>query len=266
MRSPGSTPIASRKKRHAASVSISASPDLPAPDGKMLGFVDVPGHERFVHNMLAGAGGIDFVLLAVAADDEVMPQTREHLAIVDLLGVGRGIVALTKVDLVAVERRQAVAAEIARTLDGTGLAASEIVPVSPVTGEGLDKLRARLFAAAQAVKSPTAKGRFRLAVDRSFSLTGVGTVVTGTVLSGVLVVADHVKISPSGIRRVFAQSMRKISQPIVGRLVSVARSISRAVASPRTLSTAVTWCSIPNSMPQPTGSMRRCASSPASQS
>src|SRR6516162_7152398 len=87
---------------------------LPAPGGNTLGFVDVPGHEKFVHNMLAGAGGIDFVLLAVAADDGVMPQTREHLAIVDLLGVNRGIVALTKVDLVPADRRGAVAAEISR--------------------------------------------------------------------------------------------------------------------------------------------------------
>ena len=97
---------------------------LPAPDGAILGFVDVPGHEKFVHNMLAGAGGIDFVLLVVAADDGVMPQTREHLAIVDLLGVDRGIVALTKIDLVSAERREAVAAEIAKSLEGTGLAGS----------------------------------------------------------------------------------------------------------------------------------------------
>jgi selenocysteine-specific elongation factor len=183
---------------------------LPAPDGKTLGFVDVPGHEKFVHNMLAGACGIDFVLLAVAADDGVMPQTREHLAIVDILGVSRGIVALTKVDLVAVERRQAVVAEIAQMLDGTGLAASKIVPVSTVSGEGLDTLRARLLAAAQAAETCTTKGRFRLAVDRSFSLVGVGTVVTGTVLSGVVTAADHVRISPSGmlarVRSIHAQN------------------------------------------------------------
>jgi len=124
---------------------------LPAPDGRVLGFVDVPGHEKFVHNMLAGAGGIDFVLLVVAADDGVMPQTREHLAIVDLLGVGRGVVVLTKVDLVSVERRQAVAAEIAQMLDDTGLAGADVLAVSIVSGEGIDSLRARLFAEAQAV-------------------------------------------------------------------------------------------------------------------
>ena len=172
---------------------------LPAPDGNVLGFVDVPGHEKFVHNMLAGAGGIDFVLLVVAADDGVMPQTREHLAIVNLLGAARGIVAMTKVDLATVERREAVTVEIARTLDGTGLAGCDIVPVSLVSEEGVEALRGRLFAHAQAVEHGPPKGRFRLAVDRSFSLTGVGTVVTGTVLSGRVAVGDHVAVSPSGI-------------------------------------------------------------------
>jgi selenocysteine-specific elongation factor len=172
---------------------------LPAPNGTILGFIDVPGHEKFVHNMLAGAGGIDFVLLVVAADDGVMPQTREHLAIVDLLGIDRGIVALTKVDLVPAEQCEAAAAEIAQAVEGTGLAGSEIVPVSSVSGTGIDLLRARLFAAAQAVERCAVGGRFRLAVDRSFSLNGVGTVVTGTVLSGAVSVGDHVKISPAGI-------------------------------------------------------------------
>ena len=116
---------------------------LPAPDGSVLGFVDVPGHEKFVHNMLAGATGIDFVLLVIAADDGVMPQTREHLAIVDLLGIERGIVALTKADLVDRSRAAKVAAEIAQLLDGTGLAGAEILPVSTVTGEGIDALRDR---------------------------------------------------------------------------------------------------------------------------
>ena len=103
---------------------------LPSPDGSVLGFVDVPGHEKFVHNMLAGATGIDFVLLTIAADDGVMPQTREHLAIVDLLGIRRGIVALTKADLAADDRRRELESEIANALIGTGLEAAEIVPVS----------------------------------------------------------------------------------------------------------------------------------------
>jgi len=183
---------------------------LPAPNGAVLGFVDVPGHEKFVHNMLAGAGGIDFALLVVAADDGVMPQTREHLAIVDLLGIGRGLVAMTKVDLVAADRREAVAVEIARALEGTGLAGSDIVPVSVVSGEGIEALRAHLFAQAQAGEHRAPQGRFRLAVDRSFTLTGVGTVVTGTVLSGMIAVGDHVTVSPSGlsarVRSIHAQN------------------------------------------------------------
>jgi selenocysteine-specific elongation factor len=183
---------------------------LPAPGGGVLGFVDVPGHEKFIHNMLAGATGIDFALLVVAADDGVMPQTREHLAIVDLLGVRRGVVALTKVDLVSIERREAVAAEIAQTLDGTGLSGLDVVPVSVVSGQGIESVRERLFASAKTAESSAAKGRFRLAVDRSFSLTGVGTVVTGTVLSGVVAVGDHLTISPSGlsarVRSIHAQN------------------------------------------------------------
>jgi selenocysteine-specific elongation factor len=172
---------------------------MPAPNGAVLGFVDVPGHEKFIHNMLAGAGGIDFVLLVVAADDGVMPQTREHLAIVDLLGVERGVVALSKADLVPPERREAATAQIAQLLEGTGLANTDILPVSSITGEGIDGLRARLFAEAQAASRRATTGRFRLAVDRSFSLPGVGTVVTGTVLSGAVAVGDHLTISPSGL-------------------------------------------------------------------
>jgi selenocysteine-specific elongation factor len=183
---------------------------MPAPGGEVIGFVDVPGHEKFVHNMLAGAGGIDFALLVIAADDGIMPQTREHLAILDLLGIDRGLVAMTKVDLVDAERPKVVRAEIARALEGTGLAASEIVPVSAVSGEGIDTLRARLFAHTQAVERKPAEGRFRLAVDRSFTLSGVGTVVTGTVVSGAVAVGDHVVVSPSGlparVRSIHAQN------------------------------------------------------------
>ncbi len=183
---------------------------LQAPNGGVLGFVDVPGHEKFVHNMLAGAGGIDFVLLVVAADDGVMPQTREHLAIVDLLGVVRGVVAMTKVDFVTVERREAVRAEIAATLEGTGLAGCDIVAVSVVSGEGVEALRARLFTQEQMVEHGAANGRFRLAVDRSFSLSGVGTVVTGTVLSGAVTVGNRVVVSPAGlsvrVRSIHAQN------------------------------------------------------------
>ncbi len=165
-------------------------------DGRVIGFVDVPGHERFVHTMLAGAHGIDVVLLVVAADDGVMPQTREHLAIVRLLGRERAVVALTKVDLVDADRVAAVTAEIRALLAPTAMAAASVVPVSVVTGEGMDVLAAALVAE---VKGPHATSmRFRLAVDRSFSIAGAGTVVTGTILSGRVAVGDRVVISPSG--------------------------------------------------------------------
>ena len=183
---------------------------LPASDGSIIGFVDVPGHEKFVHNMLAGATGIDFVLLVIAADDGVMPQTREHLAIIDLLGIERGIVALTKADLVAPEQLANTTAEIVHFLEGTSLAGAEIVPVSTVTGEGVDALRNHLFDAACTIRTRAGAERFRLAVDRSFSLPGTGTVVTGTVLSGVVSAGDRVAISPSGlsarVRSIHAQN------------------------------------------------------------
>lgn len=183
---------------------------LPAPDGSVLGFVDVPGHEKFVHNMLAGATGIDFVLLVVAADDGVMPQTREHLAIIDLLGISHGVVALTKSDTASPSRRDEVAVDIANLLASTRLAGVEIIPVSTVTNEGIDRLRASLFDAARSVGARPAEGRFRLAVDRSFTLPGTGTVVTGTVLSGHVAVGDRLAISPSGrearVRSIHAQN------------------------------------------------------------
>lgn len=172
---------------------------LPVAGDRTLAFIDVPGHERFVHTMLAGASGIDFVLLVVAADDGVMPQTLEHLAIVDLLGIRRGLVALTKTDLVSSARVAEVMAEIARHTAGTMLEEAAILPVSALTGQGIDALRMRLEAAAGETPDRSAKARFRLAVDRVFTLTGIGVVVTGTVLSGEVHVGDDVLISPSGL-------------------------------------------------------------------
>ena len=163
------------------------------------GFVDVPGHERFVHTMLAGASGIDFCLLVVAADDGVMPQTREHLAILDLLGLRRGIVALSKADLADEDRRAAVTTEIRALLTGTGLEGAAILPVSARTGEGIDSLRAALAEAEAATTPPGSRGAFRLSVDRSFTLSGAGTVVTGTVLSGAVSVGQTVTVAPRGL-------------------------------------------------------------------
>jgi len=168
-------------------------------DEGRLGFVDVPGHERLVHNMLAGATGIDFVLLVVAADDGPMPQTREHLAIVDLLDLKRGAVALTKVDAVAPERRAAARAEVAALLAGTALEGAPLFEVSATQGEGVEALHAHLLAEAGHLASRAATGGFRHAIDRCFTLQGVGLVVTGTAFSGQLSVGDAVTITPPGL-------------------------------------------------------------------
>jgi selenocysteine-specific elongation factor len=169
----------------------------PQQDGRVIGFVDVPGHERFVHTMLAGAHGIDLVLLVVAADDGVMPQTREHLAIMRLLGLSRAVVALSKIDLVDASRRAAVTAEIVALLAPTPFAGSDIIPLSVINNEGMATLADRLRA--EPAHDRAGGRRFRLAVDRCFSLTGAGTVVTGTVVSGGVAVGDRVLVSPSGL-------------------------------------------------------------------
>ena len=187
---------------------------LARPDGGAggtIGFVDVPGHERFLRTMLAGAAGIDFALVVVAADDGVMPQTTEHLAILELLGLVRGLVALTKIDVVSPDRCRAATAEIRDALRPTRLAGADILAVSSVTGAGIAELRERLRREAAANATPRASdGRFRLAVDRSFALAGIGTVVTGTVLSGTVAVGERVIVSPSGlaarVRSIHAQN------------------------------------------------------------
>ena len=179
-------------------------------DEAITGFVDVPGHERFIHTMLAGAGGIDYALLVVAADDGVKPQTIEHLAILDLLGISRGIVAITKADIAPEDRIAHLTAEVRRLLSPTSLQDVDIVAVSASTGEGISLLRERLAVAERATVAANIGGRFRLAVDRSFTLSGTGTVVTGTILSGSVCVGDHVVVTPSGlavrVRSIHAQN------------------------------------------------------------
>ena len=171
---------------------------MPAAAG-VIGFVDVPGHQRLVRTMLAGASGIDLLLLVVAADDGVMPQTREHLAIVELLGITEAVVALTKADLADPARIAAVEAEVGALLSGTALAGAEVVPVSALTGLGMDDLRARIEAAAAKSRPRPGDRPFRLAVDRSFAIRGAGTVVTGTVLSGAVRPGDELVVSPRGL-------------------------------------------------------------------
>jgi selenocysteine-specific elongation factor len=167
-------------------------------DGQQAGVVDVPGHERFIRNMLAGAHGIDLVLLVVAADDGVMPQTEEHLDIVHLLGVTRGVVALTKVDLVEPPRRAEVRDEIEILLAGTGLEGSPIYEVSSTTGEGIEELRAALQQRAIGWTRPEPRGCFRLPIDRAFGMHGHGLVVTGTAIAGTVQSGSTVRILPGG--------------------------------------------------------------------
>ncbi len=170
----------------------------PGDAAQAMGFVDVPGHERFVHNMLAGVSGIDCALLVIAADDGPMPQTREHLAILDLLGVKVGVVALTKIDAVDPAQVDAVAGEIATLLAPTALAGSPVFPLSSITGVGLPALRAHL-ASLQATRRPDPAGMFRMTVDRTFTVAGAGLVVTGTIIAGAVAVGDEVKLLLAGV-------------------------------------------------------------------
>ena len=163
-----------------------------------VGVVDVPGHEAFVRTMLAGAAGIDLALLVVAADEGVMPQTREHLAILGVLGIRGGVVALTKVDLVDDDLLALAADDVAGLLEGSPLAGAAVVPVSARTGQGLDALRLALAAAALGVPARDARDLFRMPVDRAFSVKGTGTVVTGTVWSGTVARDDALRAFPGG--------------------------------------------------------------------
>lgn len=188
--------------------------------GTITGFVDVPGHERLIHTMLAGAGGIDMALVVVAADDGVMPQTFEHLAILDLLGITRGIIALTKADLADRARRQVVEGEIRTALSSTALKDAPIIAVSVETGEGIDALREALVAMERQTIERETTGPLRFAVDRSFTLSGAGTVVTGIVLQGRVAIDDTVIISPLGlparVRGIHAQN-RKTREGLAGQ-------------------------------------------------
>lgn len=189
----------------------------PLPDGEVLGFIDVPGHEKLIHTMAAGAIGIDFALLVIAADDGLMPQTREHMAILTLLGVRRGVVALSKADRVDAARLAAVTQEILQWLANTPLAQADVIPVSATTpgDAGVRALRESLTLAAQALSdSGNATRRndalFRLAVDRVFTLAGHGTVVTGTAFAGTVRVGDTLTVMPQGlpvrVRSIHAQN------------------------------------------------------------
>ena len=172
---------------------------LPLPNGELIGFVDVPGHERFVRNMLAGVCGIDYALLVVAADDGAMPQTLEHLNILNLLHIQHGAVVITKIDRVDEARVKQVAEEITALLATTQLAGAPVMPVSAISGAGISELRESLKKIAAATSSrASADQHFRYAADRAFSVAGSGTVVTGTVFNGRVVPGDKLVISPAG--------------------------------------------------------------------
>lgn len=173
---------------------------LKLPSGREIGIVDVPGHERFVKNMLAGVGGIDLALLIVAANEGVMPQTREHLAILDLLEVSRGIAVITKKDLVDDELLTLVRMEVEEVLSSTSLAGAYVMAVSALTGEGLPELTRKIDELLDTAPPKQNIGRPRLSADRIFTMAGSGTVVTGTLVDGELAVGQEVVIVPSGLK------------------------------------------------------------------
>jgi selenocysteine-specific elongation factor len=173
---------------------------LNLPSGRTMGVVDVPGHERFVRQMVAGATGIDVVLLVVAADDGIMPQTREHLAIIDLLGIPRGVVAITKADLAEPDWLELVAGEVRELVAGTSIDGAPVVPVSARSGAGLPELLATLDEVAAEAEARHSTLPLRLPVDRVFTIAGAGTVVTGTLWSGSAKRDDQVELMPGGKR------------------------------------------------------------------
>jgi selenocysteine-specific elongation factor len=168
------------------------------PNYKALGFVDVPGHEKFVRNMLAGVGGIDLGLLVVAADDGIMPQTREHFAILNLLAIDQSVVAITKIDRVDDERILEVQDQIETLFGNAGHDQINVYPLCAPDNEGIDALRNALVARAQSLKTRQSDGNFRMAIDRVFTLKGVGLVVTGMVFSGLATIDDNLVVSCDG--------------------------------------------------------------------
>jgi len=191
------------EKRRGITIDLGfAHMSLPVADGDTLqiGFVDVPGHERFVRNMLAGVGGIDLVLLIIAADESIKPQTREHFDILQLIGVQRGITVLTKSDTVDAETLDVVRLEVEEFLRGTFLQHAPIVPVSSLTGVGLDDLKRAITVAAAEISPRDSRALARLPIDRVFTMKGFGTVVTGTLISGTIRKEEEMEVFPSGRR------------------------------------------------------------------
>ena len=232
------------EKRRGITIDLGfAHMDLVSQNGEPLhlGFVDVPGHERFVRNMLAGVGGIDLVLLVIAADESIKPQTREHFDILQLLGVQRGITVLTKSDAVDPEMLDVVRMEIEEFLRGTFLEApkSPIISVSSLTGAGLDDLKNALIAAAEEVQLRDSQALARLPVDRVFSMKGFGTVVTGTLTSGTVRREEELEVHPTG-RRVRVRGVQVHGQANDAAVAGQRTALNLAGASTEDLSRGMT--------------------------
>ena len=241
------------EKRRGITIDLGfAHMDLPAPHGETLrlGFVDVPGHERFVRNMLAGVGGIDLVLLVIAADEAIKPQTREHFEILQLLGVKRGITVLTKSDTVDAETLEVVRLEVEEFLRGTFLDPSKldepnsIVAVSSLTGAGLEDLKLAIVAAAAKAQSRDSQALARLPVDRVFSMKGFGTVVTGTLVAGTIRREDELEVFPTGahtdVRRVRVRGLQVHGQTAEAAVAGQRTALNLAGASTEELSRGMT--------------------------
>jgi len=186
------------EKERGITIELGFAP-LDLPDGTRLGVIDVPGHERFVKNMVAGAAGIDLVLLVIAADEGVMPQTKEHLEICSFLGIQNGLVAITKIDLVDEEWLEMVKEDVRDFLKGSFLESSPIIPLSVRTGEGLDDLILKIQDMVKDVRVRPSWGPMRLPIDRVFTLKGMGTIVTGTLISGEISLGEEVEVLPKGL-------------------------------------------------------------------
>ncbi len=232
------------EKRRGITIDLGfAHMELPGPGGEMLrlGFVDVPGHERFVRNMLAGVGGIDVVLLVIAADESIKPQTREHLDILQLLGLQRGITVLTKSDAVDRDTLDVVRLEVEEFLRGTFLGgpSSSIIAVSSLTGEGLDKLKQALIYAVGAASARDAQALARLPIDRVFTMKGFGTVVTGTLVGGTIGKEEELEAFPSG-RRVRVRGVQVYGKPADAAVAGERTALNLAGASTEDLSRGMT--------------------------
>ncbi len=218
---------------------------LELPSGVEISIVDVPGHERFIKNMLMGAGGVDVALLIVAADEGVMPQTREHLAILDLLGIETGLIVMTKKDLVDQDWLDLVTLDVQEVLEGTSLEHAEVVAVSAENGDGLDELKASLDKLISELPQHQNTGNPRLPVDRSFTISGFGAVVTGTLADGSFKVGQEVEVLPSGLKgRIRSLQVHETSQDLVGpgtRLAVNLNGIDHSDIARGDLVTSVDW-------------------------